>query len=304
MVYIRFTNQILLSTTFRSTMTKTRAADQINQWLTDAEKKPLKPSNSKKAIAADTQNMKEFGYIRNNPNKATLAILRRSLSTMISQCTDPTNKRYHLYGGMGIKVWHSWCGDEGYDQLVKDYKYVAGHNMASIQRVDEQGDYEYNNCYLVHQCQPISYRHSPRLQRKMMAKRNQERVSYLKLRNLPLTRASREAPLERLSNVINTMVNLLKTTTQTTHGSPYSTPMPNPNHDSSKPPSPDNPVQVYDQNVMVEHQSVLPKESTLQFQNGVPDPDRYPHGIPTHQLVITFYTPVPTTEPLPENTPT
>lgn len=62
---------------------------------------------------------------------------------MISRCENPKNKDYHRYGGRGIKVCAGWRNS--FTAFFRDIgtKPTARH---SIERQDNDGDYEPNNC--------------------------------------------------------------------------------------------------------------------------------------------------------------
>lgn len=61
---------------------------------------------------------------------------------MIRRCTKPTNQVYEYYGGRGIKVCDRWLSS--FSNFLEDMgKKPKGK---SIDRIDNNGDYEPGNC--------------------------------------------------------------------------------------------------------------------------------------------------------------
>lgn len=69
-------------------------------------------------------------------------------AAMLRRCQNPNDRFYHRYGGRGIRVcdeWHNyaafrdWALENGYD---KD----AGYGECTIDRIDNDGNYEPKNC--------------------------------------------------------------------------------------------------------------------------------------------------------------
>lgn len=68
------------------------------------------------------------------------------------RCNNPNNKSFKNYGGRGIKVcdewqnnfllFYNWAIDNGY----KEEKLSNGLNRLTIDRIDNDGNYEPNNC--------------------------------------------------------------------------------------------------------------------------------------------------------------
>jgi len=67
----------------------------------------------------------------------------RTWANMVNRCTNPNNKDFGHYGGRGISVCQKWLGN--YPAFLSDMgeKPSALH---SIDRVDNDSDYEPDNC--------------------------------------------------------------------------------------------------------------------------------------------------------------
>ena len=68
--------------------------------------------------------------------------------TMLRRCEEPTDKSYHLYGALGVKVcdeWHDylefkkWALSYGYDE-------TALQGKCTLDRINPYGNYEPHNC--------------------------------------------------------------------------------------------------------------------------------------------------------------
>lgn len=65
---------------------------------------------------------------------------------MIDRCHNPKTSTYKYYGARGISVCQRWRGPGGYINFVADMgKRPEGGNL-SLDRIDNDGDYEPSNC--------------------------------------------------------------------------------------------------------------------------------------------------------------
>lgn len=62
---------------------------------------------------------------------------------MINRCINPKNNRYSYYGGRGIKVCDRWL--ESFENFLEDMNERPNINY-SIDRIDNNGNYEPKNC--------------------------------------------------------------------------------------------------------------------------------------------------------------
>lgn len=67
----------------------------------------------------------------------------RIWSSMIRRCTNPKSKRYHRYGGRGIRVCDRWL--KSFKSFVDDMDQRPSAKY-SIDRIDNDGNYEPSNC--------------------------------------------------------------------------------------------------------------------------------------------------------------
>jgi len=92
-----------------------------------------------KATRERAKNQKPRGAYK---HKDTDMTLYRVWSSMRSRCNNPNTPDYHNYGGRGIKVCERW---DDYRNFVEDM--LPGYESGlQIDRVDNDGDYEYSNC--------------------------------------------------------------------------------------------------------------------------------------------------------------
>ncbi len=75
--------------------------------------------------------------------------LKNCYNNMLRRCTDPTDKRWHCYGGRGISVCNEWAGLNGRRHFY-DWALQAGYAKGlQIDRINVEGDYCPENCRFV-----------------------------------------------------------------------------------------------------------------------------------------------------------
>jgi hypothetical protein len=81
------------------------------------------------------------GFCRGDGHKSRVY---RAWASMLSRCSDPKHKSYPDYGGRGIRVCERWKGKDGFPSFLND----MGEPPAglSIDRIDNDGNYEPTNC--------------------------------------------------------------------------------------------------------------------------------------------------------------
>jgi hypothetical protein len=76
----------------------------------------------------------------------------RVYANMLRRCLCATCPQYKRYGGRGISVCDKWRGDYGFESFLLDMgsrpegKYPSGRAKFSIHRINNDGDYEPDNC--------------------------------------------------------------------------------------------------------------------------------------------------------------
>lgn len=72
--------------------------------------------------------------------------LYRRYIHMKERCYDPNDKRYHRYGGRGIKICDEWLGEHGFENFY-DWSMSNGYtDDLTIDRIDNDKGYSPDNC--------------------------------------------------------------------------------------------------------------------------------------------------------------
>lgn len=77
---------------------------------------------------------------------------------MKQRCNDSRGKEYHRYGGRGIKVCDEWLDYNNFREwaVSNGYDANAQFGQCTLDRIDNDGDYEPNNCRWVSFAQQCS----------------------------------------------------------------------------------------------------------------------------------------------------
>jgi hypothetical protein len=76
-----------------------------------------------------------------------------SWRSMKQRCNNPNHNRWHRYGGRGIRLWDAW---HDFVEFLKDMGERPGAEY-SLDRIDNDGDYEPDNCRWVLKKENIRY---------------------------------------------------------------------------------------------------------------------------------------------------
>ena len=84
-------------------------------------------------------------------------------SEMRGRCHNPANKSYRYYGGRGIKVCSEWSKYSKFREwaVVAGYNPSAPYGKCTIDRINNEGNYEPNNCRWVDMATQNKNRRSP-----------------------------------------------------------------------------------------------------------------------------------------------
>lgn len=89
--------------------------------------------------------------------------IRKILNSMRSRCYNPKNNRYKNYGGRGINICSEWDNEQGIKNFYKWAINNGYQDNLSIDRIDNNGDYEPNNCRWVTNKEQANNRRTNRL---------------------------------------------------------------------------------------------------------------------------------------------
>ncbi|HWY36444.1 MAG TPA: hypothetical protein VNX68_17500 [Nitrosopumilaceae archaeon] len=64
---------------------------------------------------------------------------------MKQRCLNPNTNHYEDYGGRGIKICSRWLGEKGFENFLSDVGLKPSLTY-SLERINNNGDYEPNNC--------------------------------------------------------------------------------------------------------------------------------------------------------------
>ena len=101
---------------------------------------------SRKSFLSATKPSKTHGYSRINGEKCER--LYRVWLGMRQRCNNPNNLRYKHYGGRGISVCDEWNNYADFRRwaYANVYDENAARNKCTIDRIDNDGNYEPSNC--------------------------------------------------------------------------------------------------------------------------------------------------------------
>ena len=94
-------------------------------------------------------NQRKYSDVEQAERKRQSDILWRKMggdcwSQMKARCYNPNNKKFHLYGGRGIKVCARWRNS--FANCLADMGIRPGSRYSIDRYPDKDGDYEPNNC--------------------------------------------------------------------------------------------------------------------------------------------------------------
>ena len=90
-----------------------------------------------------------------------------SWMSMKSRCKNLNNPSYHNYGGRGIKVCKRWLGENGFKNFLKDMgERPEPKKNYSIERINNNGNYQPSNCKWATQKEQLSNKRNNRVSAK------------------------------------------------------------------------------------------------------------------------------------------
>lgn len=86
--------------------------------------------------------------------------VRTSFRQLLSYCTNPTSKLYHVYGGKGIGICEEWMRDRSkFVDWVMRNGYAPGKDRrkCSVRRIDKSKDFSPENCYVMNRTGEVDF---------------------------------------------------------------------------------------------------------------------------------------------------
>lgn len=100
-----------------------------------------------------------MGDNRNNRGESKDSLYRRYMD-MKSRCLNKNCNNYKYYGERGIKICDEWLGEFGYLRFKQWAMKNGYHRTLQIDRIDNDGNYEPNNCrWVTRSIQSMTSRH-------------------------------------------------------------------------------------------------------------------------------------------------
>lgn len=103
--------------------------------------------------------------------------------SMIGRCTNPSSDKFADYGGRGIKVCDRWRGTDGFSNFLADVGRRPGASY-SLDRRDNDGDYEPSNVRWATQNQQQRNKRSSKLSNESVARIRELAASGVKQREI------------------------------------------------------------------------------------------------------------------------
>jgi len=119
---------------------------------------------------------------------------------MNQRCTNPKRPDYKHYGGRGICICDEWCGENGFQNFIRDMGFKPEEN-SSLDRIDNNGNYNKDNCRWVTQIEQKRNRSICKIQN--MEQANQIREEYkngIKTKDLALKYNCSKSCINRVLN--------------------------------------------------------------------------------------------------------